>query len=378
MTNWNNRDGGAVGMARAAEQAADGVVLGYYPLGRLNPFQMLLYSRAFEHGVYPVPLRTTVEIPLLEIARRMGRRTALHIHWTSPVLEGADDTAGAEARAEEFLAMLDRLAADGVRIAWTVHNVLPHDCPQPEVESRLRQSLADRADVIHTMNPDTLEAVSGRYSLPPEKVIQVRHPSYRGAYPDFPNRGEARRLMGFRPRDLVVAFVGSIKPYKGLFDLAAALREVEEDDPYVAAVVAGSFQMEDASVLEALGRVPRLDLIPRRTSLGEVTTIMHAADVVALPYVASLNSGAALLAATFGLPIVAPRIGPFIEMIDGGLGLGYDPMGGPGAIAAALRQSRGFVARFDPSVARAYTDQAEPSVVSEAFMSALLGRLDFG
>jgi glycosyltransferase involved in cell wall biosynthesis len=365
-------------MARAAELAGEGVVLGYYPEGRLNPFQMLLYCRAAEHGVHPVPLRSIDDIPLVEIARRMGKHAVLHLHWTSPVLEGAADEAEADDRSAEFLDVLDRLMAGGVRIAWTVHNVLPHDCVHPVAEARLRSGLAERADVIHIMNPATFDEVAPHYALPAGKAILVRHPSYRGAYPEQPGRAAARRMMGYRPRDLVVGFVGSIKPYKGLFDLAAALRLVQEEDPYMAAVVAGSFQMDDPEVLEALGAVPRLDLIPRRTSVLEVTTIMHAADVAVLPYAASLNSGAALLAATFGVPIVAPRIGPFVEMIEAGLGLGYDPAAGVSGIAGTLRLVRDFVAGFDSRTARDYASRFDPVEVSDAFLSGLLGRLDFG
>ena len=119
-------------------------------------------------------------------------------------------------------------------------------------------------------------------------------------------------------------------------------------------------------------------LDPGDITFLEVTTIMHAADVAVLPYAASLNSGAALLAATFGVPIVAPRIGPFVEMIEAGLGLGYDPAAGVSGIAGTLRLVRDFVAGFDSRTARDYASRFDPVEVSDAFLSGLLGRLDFG
>jgi glycosyltransferase involved in cell wall biosynthesis len=365
-------------MARAAELAGSGVVLGYFPRGLLNPYQMLLYSQAEHHGVRPVALRTVDEVPLVQIARKMGRRTVLHIHWTSLVLEDAETEQASTLAAAEFLGMLDELIGMGVRIAWTVHNVLPHECPFPAVESALRQGIADRAEVIHVMNPTTAEAVAPHYVLPPGKTIEVPHPSYRGAYAEFPDRAAARSMMGYRPRDLVVGFLGSIKPYKGLFDLAGALRVAGENDPYMAAVVAGSLQVEDPAVLESLGRVPRLELIPRKTDIREVTTILRASDIVVLPYVASLNSGAALLAVTFGLPIIAPRLGPFVDLIDEGLGLGYEPGDGSEGLAAAMGQARDFVGGFDAARALAYAGRFDPSVVSDAFFDALLRGLGGG
>jgi glycosyltransferase involved in cell wall biosynthesis len=376
MASWNDRDGGMAGMARAAELAGDDLVLGYFPQGRLNPYQMLLYSRADRHGVHPVALRTPDEIASIEIATRMGRRAVLHIHWTAPILEEAATEEDARTRATAFLALLDRLTDRGIRIAWTVHNVLPHDCPYPAAEVVLRQGLADRAAVIHVMNPATIEAVLPHYSLPAARTILVRHPSYRGAHPEYPDRAAARRMLGFRPRDLVVTFLGVLKPYKGLVDLAEALEAAGEADPYMAAVVAGSGQIEEPAGLERLGRVPRLDLITRPTDAGDVTTILRASDVMVLPYLTTLNSGAALLAATFGLPIVAPRLGPFVEMLEAGLGIGYDAGGGPAALTQALGEARSFVAAFDPAMALEYAGRFDPEEVSDAFFSGLLGALD--
>jgi beta-1,4-mannosyltransferase len=60
---------------------------------------------------------------------------------------------------------------------------------------------------------------------------------------------------------------------------------------------------------------------------------LRAADAVVLPYRDVLTSGSAILAMTFGLPVVAPRIGCLPEALDG-CSILYDPDRPPGLRAA--------------------------------------------
>jgi glycosyltransferase involved in cell wall biosynthesis len=68
---------------------------------------------------------------------------------------------------------------------------------------------------------------------------------------------------------------------------------------------------------------------------------MNAADVVVLPYRHVTTSGAALLAFSFGKPIIAPALPGFLELMHDNpeLGLLYDPVAFHG-LADALRQAQ--------------------------------------
>ena len=184
--------------------------------------------------------------------------------------------------------------------------------------------------------------------------------------------------MGYEARDLVVASVGSIKPYKGLSRLAIELAAAMEEEPRLAAVVAGAMRDDDPALLDAVGAVPRIEFLPKRMNPGRLATIVRAADIVALPYQgASLNSGAAMLAMTFGRPILAPRIAAFTPVLAEGLGIGYDPED-PGGLRAALSQIPDFVAGFEEGAAFAYASRYDPAVVSDAFFDAALAGLGGG
>ena len=66
---------------------------------------------------------------------------------------------------------------------------------------------------------------------------------------------------------------------------------------------------------------------------------MHAADVCVLPYRRVSTSGAALLAFSFGVPVIAPALGSFVETVGGGRGMLYEPTR-EGALAEALTRAR--------------------------------------
>ena len=79
----------------------------------------------------------------------------------------------------------------------------------------------------------------------------------------------------------------------------------------------------------------RISLEPRFLQPDEVQIYLNAADACVLPYRQITTSGAALLAFSFGLPVIAPALGAFPNLVAGRRGLLYDPTE-PGALSTAL------------------------------------------
>jgi len=61
---------------------------------------------------------------------------------------------------------------------------------------------------------------------------------------------------------------------------------------------------------------------------------MNACDVCVLPYRDSTTSGAAVLAFSFGKPVIAPAMGSFLELVADGRGIAYDPAESDGLLHA--------------------------------------------
>lgn len=307
-------------------------VIGLLPDYRAsNPYQAMLLADLPEL----LPMAVSRPTDLLA-ARARGARTVLHVHWTTPVLAGAVDPTEATGRAEEFLARIDEVRRQGVLVVWTVHNVLPHDCAFPAVESLLAQGLADRADLVHVMSRETLAAVAPYYEIADDHRLRViPHASYLGIYPDEVDAAEARRRLGFATEDTVVLFLGQIRPYKGLEELLAAWEEPGRD-PTARLHVVGSVGVFDGA--DAL--VERVRRVADRVHLGtvpdeELPTVLGGCDVVVLPHRAPLNSGTLLLAHTYARPVIAPRRGCLPSHAAPGAVRWFGPQ--DGTLADALR-----------------------------------------
>lgn len=275
-----------------------------------NPFQTMLYAALHEVRARAVPVADLAG-HLRESAAGSGDPGLLHLHWTGPILSRADGPFRARLLLDTFTADLDRFSAAGGRLVWTVHNVLPHEHRHRWAECELAQLLVDRADLVHVLSAETPDLVEPWYRLDPAKVVVIEHASYLGRYPDGMSRPEARARLGIGLDRRVLVTLGGIRRYKGIDVLLDVFEQLAVRDPALHLLVAGRvIANPEADVLRA--RCATHDQITARFEYVEDDDLqvwMNAADLAVLPYRDILNSGAFLLAQTFGLPVVAPRAG---------------------------------------------------------------------
>jgi beta-1,4-mannosyltransferase len=357
---------------------ADPIVLAVLPRVVGNPYQSLLYRRAWDHGIAPIALDSIDQLDELRGLPALGIRSALHLHWLGMVLKGAtEDTAGQALAA--FLTRVDAFLDVGGRLAWTVHNLLPHDARLPEFEAELRRGIVARCAAIHVMADRTL-AAPALMDIPEERVIRVPHPSYRGAYPDLVTRHEARRQLGIATDETVYLMFGAIKPYKGVTVALDAFDELVAASPGRRRLLVGGAPdgaPETIAFLERCRAHPLVSVAAHRIPDGEVQLYLRSADVALLPYRRYLNSGVLMLAVTFGLPVVVPDaeagvVGPAVART-------FAP-GLPGSLAAAMRAADDLLepgARgHATAAARALAERHDPDRLAEDFALQLRQRLD--
>ena len=285
------------------------VLLAFTPPARTNPFQALLYGRTIDHGVGTLPVKTIGELAELP----WPGRVVCHLHWIANVLAGAESEAEADDLVATFSDQLDAVQRQGHRLVWTAHNVLPHDARHLAHEIALRQALIAAADAVHVMTDDTVDLFRERAPIPEHKVFHVPHPTYAGAYPDHVSRAEARSELGVRPGEVVFLLFGSLQPYKGVEELLAAFERLASRDLDRPArlVIAGNAPDERFGSELRVWAAGRLDATVEiaRVPIEDVQYYYRAADVAVLPYRQALNSGAAMLAVTFGVPVLVAARG---------------------------------------------------------------------
>lgn len=350
------------------------LLLGYYPAFTTNPYQALLYGQVPGAGMAPVGIRRAETIAELTDLQRRGLETVLHLHWLHLVLRDARSSAAAEHAIAAFLDLLDQYREAGGRIVWTVHNILPHEAREEAHEARLAAEVARRADVIHVLAKATPSQVAPYFQLPPERLLHVPHPSYAGVYPDQVSPAEARHRLGLATDDVVYLVIGAIRAYKGLSELLDAWTALPPDGRR-RLVIAGA-PIDEPGIPELLSRavvVPGVLLDARKLPADELQVFLRAADVAVLPYRRALNSGALMLALTFGVPVVVPRGGGLAEIVDPAFAVTFDS--NLDGLKDALLEAGRLVGPTARAAALAAAERYDPAELSRRFAAGLRERL---
>lgn len=273
---------------------------------------------------------------------RLSQMDAVHLHWPSFHYYQPGGGLANWVRLLRFGLLMAALRLCGKKIVWTAHNLYPHDGGRGERIHRAgRLVLRLLANRVLVHGRAARDEVVRELGIAPRKAVTIDHGHFIGYYADQCTRAEARRALGLPDVAKVFAFVGLCKPYKNLERLIPTFQSLE-GEPHL--VIAGKFQSSGyrARIDELIAKRPeRIQLHPRFVADDELQTFVKAADCMVLPYNEILTSGAVMLGLSFGIPVIAPRLGSLPEVVAHDSGLLYDP-----ADADALRRC---MAEFDPA-----------------------------
>ena len=290
-----------------------------------NPFQDILGGRLAERGIAAQGFRQLNHArALLDLPKR--EHQVLHLHWLNVVLAGADSETAERRRMAQFRELLERVKDHGAQIAWTVHNVLPHEGYSEESALEVRRLIIEAADLIHVMAPDTAAKCEGKFHLPEEKTVRVEHPGYHGFYPEMPAALDLRAKWGLPADGKLAVILGGIKPYKGLNEFTAEFEAATAARPRELALLIAGKSSEPLLGTELWARAElsaNLHVLPETVADSQVSELMTMADFVVIPYQASLNSGAMVLALTYGKPVLARASAGSTHLLAAGAGFVY-------------------------------------------------------
>lgn len=223
-------------------------------------------------------------------------------------------------RIESLLFPLLRLL--GVKLAFTAHNVLPHENSQ--VDYLFRFIVYTSANLIIVHSEHIKNKLAKNFRIDQEKVKVVPHGNFDHYIPRGPiSRFEARASLNLSKTDNVALFFGFIREYKGLDTLLDAFEIYSSKGRQLRLVIAGAAH---PPALENHYR-RRIDQITSNGSIlfhagfipsEKVAAYFSACDVVILPYKEIDHSGIVHLAYSFGRPLIATNVGDFAEVIEDG------------------------------------------------------------
>ena len=319
----------------------------------MNPYVELL-RRALD-AIPDVAAQSRRELTPCWVWSKRDCLDVFHLHWIELQI-ASPSRWRAFKKFVRLLAGVSLSKLLGITLVYTVHNIAHHEGKNARLNAWANRFIFRAADAIHVHDDCVAEQAASAFGRT-RGVYIVPHGNYIGAYPVRASREEARQQLGLRPGDVVFLFLGQVRPYKGVEELIAAFRQM--GDREFALVVAGHPQdaAYAARVEEMAKSDTRIHLRLAYVPDDDLHRYLLAADVSVLPYREVTTSGAALLSFSFGLPIVAPRVGCFTSLVDEGRGTAYDP-DAPDGLGRAMRQA----ARMDREVARRATLQFAESL----------------
>lgn len=323
---------------------------------RMDPY-VLMFTRALEEGGLTV--RVAPRFDLKWLRESGGDCDILHLHW----VEGAYKPDPIRTRFDllnrlfnnsmpvvvlrcllrltGFTLALRLARARGKYVAHSVHNPRPHDVgagdPLAAIHRLAQRILVAQADVVHVHSRGVYEQF--RRDFPRVRRLElIPLWNYIGWYPNTIPRDEARRQLDLPPDAFVYLFLGLLRPYKGVEELLAAYRRIAT--PSTRLIIAGRpYDAGYAARLDAMARAnPDVVYRPGFVPDDRLQVYMNASDVSVFPYRELATSGAAMLALSFGRPIVGPAIGFFTEILQPDTGVLYDP-DQPDGLTNALREA---------------------------------------
>ncbi|MEO6795578.1 MAG: glycosyltransferase family 4 protein [Candidatus Dormibacter sp.] len=174
-------------------------------------------------------------------------------------------------------------------------------------------------------------------AIPRARIAVVPHGAYTALVTPLPTTGDARHRLELPAASRIALFFGFIRPYKGLELFLDGLEIARRQGHDLVGLVAGRPLYDVSGSVERARQtgVPvswHLRFILRE----EIATFFAAANVVALPYLDTSDSGAFELAAAFGKPVVVSDAGGLREAFSRyGYGSVVPPRNAP-ALARAL------------------------------------------
>lgn len=201
----------------------------------------------------------------------------------------------------------------GVKLVWTLHNLLPHDVKDVKVHRLCQRFLARRCDWVRLFASNSIERAALELRIPTAKFRVVPEGDYTRIYPNTISQESARERLGLPQSGKLFLNLGLIKPYKGIVELAQIFRQTRKSNEFL--LIVGKIMEEEYGEVLKQSLDANIVLVDEFIPADELQLYFQAADVVVLPFQKIENSGSVIMAMGFAKPIIAPGLGSVAERL---------------------------------------------------------------
>lgn len=205
------------------------------------------------------------------------------------------------------------------KIIWTVHDVQPHYTVNKNLSERLRNEIMKQDPIVIIHSNLTKNVFESRYPNFNTKsnMIYFPHPNYINEYgPELPKTT--------RDDELVILFMGLINTYKNLDFLIKCVNKLGKSN--IKLIIRGSIKDDQKDYYSSLCEGnPNIDIQYGFVPDNEIPELFSKSHLLITPYdlEVSLNSGANILAFSYGTTVLGVENGTLQDIPDKSLFFGY-------------------------------------------------------
>lgn len=288
-----------------------------------------------DHGVnVHIAIYFVQRFSILRAVSRLRECNLIHLHWTDLFLV-AGNPCRSIIKYCLFLFELLVLRITGVKVVWTVHNIVSHECQYRKIELFFNKLLLRFCDhVIVHCKAAWREVVQTYKSSLNGKATIIPHGHYTNCYENQISQLHARNLLKIGQKDTVFLHFGAIRSYKGIPDLIEAFKKLKCRQSTLLIVGMPLTNDIKTQIEKECQEDNRIRAVLEFVPSDHVQVYMNAADIVVMPFKDILASGSVLLTMSFAKAIVAPRLGCLPEILNAKGAILYDPIVGDGLYRA--------------------------------------------
>ncbi len=206
-----------------------------------------------------------------------------------------------------------RLKKMGIKTAYLVHNVMPHES-RPWDRWLAKQALS-KANHFIVQTQSEVRQLSELVSN--ANIHSCYIPPFFKLAENVISSEVARRKLNIPLHERIFLFFGFVRPYKGLEFLLQAFKELQNRDKNNRLLITGEFWGDKSSYLtkiEAYGLSESVTIIDKYIPNEQLPVVFGAPDCLVVPYKGGTQSAVASTGLAFGLPlIVTERIAKSIS-----------------------------------------------------------------
>lgn len=308
---------------------------------KANPYQQALADSLSNEGVSVSFGITSYLFSVLRSVKNNWKSDILHIHWPHPFLL-ANSRAKTILKSSSFIGELLILKLFGVKIVWTVHNIVNLERKQGDLELFFSKLIARLCDKLIVHCPSAKNVVMDAYGVTRDFLIEIiPHGNYIPCYENIVSETQARKQLQLSNEDTVFLCLGLIRPYKGIPELIDAFKKLNYSQAKLL-IVGAPLNDEIAEDIKKKCENKNIKTIFNFIPDNEIQIYMNATDVVVYTcnpafFSPSQMPGAVILAMSFSKPVIAPSIGCIPDVLDSEGGFLYNSSEKDGLVKA-MRQ----------------------------------------